>query len=333
MNKISALILVLAASTPASAQQYVQNGQILYEKVSVPYTYYWCGRPYTGYRWEYKQVLNYADKDWRQKALDIVDKAKDRQSFEETLNYLGAKGLLSPANSGYTPGGFASYPSATGNVLGGFTQLDYSRYGATTPLDANKAFERVQQSIDQFERSTAENARRGTDLHSGVGTLIAQNSEGARAIVEVQETRALVKETFNGLKQQSEAMAQMFVAMKPQSSETFRYQSGQQQPQAFTAPAPPQPAEDLTGEERAVVNQFCATCHGGDSPKGSFRFDGLAKLSEDMAGSAAMRIDAKAPKLRSNGKPYAMPPADSEQPNDQQRALLLSAARKLSSQP
>lgn len=377
MNRLMqmALVFLVCAGAPAAptfAQYYVTKGTILYERYSVPYTYYYCGRAYTGYKYQYKQVLDYSKPDWRNKALDLIDRQKERESFQQTLTYLGAQGLMAPVGTAYAPypivqqQGAALYPSATGTTQGGFAQVEYSRYGATSPMDVNRANEIIGGTIDAFNRTSADNARRGIEINGAVATLIDKNGERIAAIGELQETRQAVKEMSIGMNQMFQGFAQAMQSMKAQPSEHFTFQQGsaqghigaqgsgqqpypQQAPQGhYPAPqAPQQPYPEPVPQENppprpnepapidvGVISKYCGACHGKEAgtPQGNFYLDPSAPISEAQFGALAMRMDPNAPAYRDaqKTKAYRMPPENVQpQPTLEERRAIVDFAKRL----
>jgi len=74
----------------------------------------------------------------------------------------------------------------------------------------------------------------------------------------------------------------------------------------------------LTQEAATVLKRNCITCHSGDSPEGDIRFDNLAQLENDQ------RLE-----LLNHAQEQIffglMPPADAEQPSEEERNTLLAS--------
>lgn len=354
---------------PAQAQIYEQRGTILYEKIPYQkqYYYYSYGRPYYYYvtEYTYKEVLNYQKPDWRQQALTLIDRQKERESYESVLNTLGVQGLFAPKQSYVQQQSPVLYPSATGNTLGAFTTYESARYGDVSAYDANKADERVSASADTVVRMTAEmNATATGAVQQAIG-LQKLNSERVGAIAEWQEMRAMMKERAIADKERALAErdkllaeAELMKAMKPPASASVSYTTrssasvgvgtgggpgpGAPPPSPDSVPPPPvPPGQSHPGAALAV--KFCAACHGKEktNPAKGFYFDESVPLSQEGFGAVALRMDPQAPEFRldANGQvlkdsdghsiPFRMPPAGGESPSVQDRRILVDFAKTL----
>jgi hypothetical protein len=365
------LTFVFAFALQARAGDYVyRNGDtstVYYRwRVSVPY--YYCGKPYYRYEYRYRKVLNYNDKDWRQQALSLIDKQKERESYNQTLGYLGAQGLMAPASSPFysTHQQQATiYPSATGSTLGAFSSYEYSRYGSTNPQDVNRGQEIIGGLIDQYNRASADNARRGDEAHLKTTDLIESQGHRIAAVAELQETRAAVKEMSQGMKSMFMGFSEAVRQMKPEESEHVRFESGQARgsykgppsqrhqptpayyPQQQPPPQPQYPNEDFVPEPPQNGSQgpggmdigslnarYCANCHGEglDSPSAGFAFDFNRGIDEREYGALGLRLNPNAPvwvQGSASKRPYRMPPEGSPQPSLEERRFMVDVASSL----
>jgi hypothetical protein len=326
----------------AHGQVYEQRGTVLYEKipVSTPYNYYYCGRYYTTYQttYQYKEVLNYQKPDWRQQALSLIDKQKERESYESVLSMLGVQGLMAPKQQ-FVPQQqqygqeAAFYPSATGNVLGGFTKYEAAQYGPVAPYDVNRADERIQAGADSVLRMTAEINATANNAAQQAISIQRLNSERVGALAEWQEMRALMRERAMADKDKAlaeteklRAEADLMRAMKPPSSSSVKYEKGTsvgvgvgvsvqsgnggggEAPVSPADPPPPPqpPVENGPHPGLALAVKFCADCHGGGkkNPAGGFYLDEGVRMNRQSFASLKLRLDPEAPdyKLDQNGQ-------------------------------
>lgn len=226
--------ILLAWPAFGQGQVYEQRGKVLYEKIPYQkaYTYYQYGVPYTYYvtEYQYKQVVNYEAPNWRQQMLALVDAQKERESFDSTLALMGVQGLMAPKNAFAVQAqqGVVNYPSAAGStVAGGFTQLNYAKYGDVQALDVNKAWERAQQGADIVARMTSEVGAVASQTGQNAAALQQMNMERVGAVAELQELRATVREMGASLRDQTLAQAQLAKALRSPGSESLTIQQGQ----------------------------------------------------------------------------------------------------------
>lgn len=331
MKTILKLFFFFAASTAAVAGDYSYQNGILYERYVESESYWYCGRQYTRNVHKYRPVLKSTDKDWRDKALEIIDRQKERESFEDFVGQLGIRGMMSRQGYGYGQQSAALYPSQTGSTLGAFTAFEYSRYGSTSPLDVNKAQERIAQNIDQYSRVTSEQARRSTEALQDTSYLIDAQGERLGAIAELQETRVAMREVMRGLADQTRTYSELMQAMKPKDSETIRsYSVTPGDRQSPRSSENEQPSVE-SGDAMATLEQFCGKCHGADlaAPKGGLYLDAGVALSAADFYATSLRLNPQSPWMDGDGNLMRMPPEGSPQPTDQQRPLILQAVQSL----
>lgn len=329
-------LMMLCGLAHGQTYVYSQNGNILYEKYQEAYTYYSYGVPYTGYRWAYRKIADVGSKDWRQSVLNLIDREKERQAFQSALGHI-APGVLAPQ----TPQA-AAYPSAVGNTLGGFTKLEYSKFGNVEAFDVNRAWEKSQQGADTVSRMASE-------LHviaQGTATQAAGLQQSGQqiigAVAETQELRAANRELMAGLKEQALAQAEILKSLRASPQESLRIESGHSSSSGGggpigPGPVPPPPpvppggggAGRWNADMAAVVKQFCASCHNAGSPQGDFILADGTPISTQQFGSLALRMDPNAPEKRQSGAAYRMPPADSPQPSVEERRIIVDAAKVL----
>jgi hypothetical protein len=349
----------------ALAQTYEQKGSVLYEKVAVtvPYVYYQYGYKYTGYRTEYqlKEVLNYQKPGWREQALALIDKQKERESYESTLELLGVQGLMTPKYAqpatGFGMQQFQQvpyeYPSASGKTVGAFTYYEQSKYGYPAPFDVNKADERAHASADAVVRMTADiGAIAGNAAQQAIGVQ-RLNMERVGAIAEMQEMRAIIKERAAAERDRNLAErekllaeAEVFRAMKPPPSSSQRHYQGQYQDQQIQEAPVEQPQAQYQGGVHpgfALVDKYCGDCHGGGmkNPAGGFKLDPGISLSQSDFQALKLRMDPNSPEHRvdtagipmkdSQGRPvpFRMPPAEYPFPNGEELDLIVQFAESL----
>lgn len=313
-----AVVVTLAMSEAAKASDYgySYNGGTVYERYQEPYSYWYCGRQYTAYRWAYRPVVSRKDENWRSKAINLLYASKEADAFQTFVETLLPP---QPQQYGGQPSGVGGfpYPSETGNVLGGFSALEYSRYGSTTPLDLNKASERVALQIDQFTRTSADNQRRADEVHGGIGSLIQSNAAQVGAIAELQETRQAMQSVGETMRGMMLAQAEQIRAIKPQPSESFSaVQASEGALQARQAAS------------ASITERFCGKCHGPNTatPAGGYYLSSDVALSRADLGEILLRIDPQA-NAQENGKAFRMPPQGESQPSDAERRAIIGELR------
>lgn len=332
------LLLGLLFAATASADWYAANG-VLYQRSSVPYQAYYCGRPYTAYKYSYTVVTKASYPDWQETYLRVVNQMKKNEAFNQAVSMLlpqqpqQAYGYAQPQQT-------LQYPSQVGNTVGGFSSYSYARYGDVKSLDANRAIELQQQGVDNVTRMSSELGQ----LSNGVAVqaVALQNLNGERigAIAEAQELRAGMREIQMGLKEQMLAQADLMRSIRPASGETF---SGTRQGASVyqgppTAPGSPpsgpfqSPAQSQGNGGQApqtpVFAQYCGRCHGpsATSPGGNWVFNGNA-LDRASWGDVYLRIDPNTPAKTSDGRALRMPPEAADQPSVEQRRALVGELR------
>lgn len=334
------LLVILSVSlTPVMAsadQYYVENG-VLYQRYSKPHTYYYYGRPYTVYRYYTKEVTRASNPDWRETYLRVVNQIKQNEAFNRAVSYLVPSQQL--AQSGYAPvqqQQAYAYPSAAGNTVGGFTQLEYSKFGQTNAFDLNKAYSETLAVLDTYNRYSADNQRRADEAFARGSGLVQLSQQGLAAIAEKQEdrailqaaqgviaeTRAMVRDSFAG-------QAALLRESKPSPQEQFSYKQGHQQaaPQQPSEGQQPSPPPQQGGSIGELQNKYCAKCHGAsvNEPAGGWVLG--QSIDPAMFGALALRLSPDAPAKLSNGSAFAMPPADAPQPSVEERRELVNEFR------
>jgi hypothetical protein len=329
------LILLASLCSVATAGDYYAQSGVLYDRVSVPYNWYKCGKCYTSYKYEYRVVTTAKDRNWRTVALDVLNNVNEAGSFDQTFAGMNLTVRSRYPSSYVQQQGIVGYPSATGTTLGGFSTYEYQRYGSGPPVDFNKAFERSSVLIDQQQRLAGEQSRIGAEAFQQTASLTNLNGERLGALAELNETKQALVQTSQTLAQVMreayQGQAAVLRELKPKDSESGRYSSGTVPPQGNGGqqsppdvdPPPIPPQEAITG----VVDQFCGACHGRDKAdgalKGGYRIFSGKKIGEREKLAILIRSDPQTPWLGQQGKPLRMPPQESPQPSQDDRQRLV----------
>lgn len=285
-------------------------------------------------RWKWIVLADYRSADWKNRVLDILDRQKERELFDDTLRTLGVANLMAPSHAGYAASmsyaSQAGYPSAAGQTLGGFASLSYSRYGDVATFDVNRANELVSARIDEFNRAAAANGAQANQITSGVGSLIQLNASQVGAVAEQQELRATIRELATGMANMQSGFAAALAAARPGGAESLEFHAESGEASSSDGQTSQWHAPLSAPGDWSLVSRYCGACHaaGVAATNGAgFTLDESLPIDPRALGAAEFRLSGVAPVKRANGAPGRMPPEGSPQPSADELRSLVEALR------
>lgn len=283
---------------------YWWNGNTAFERVRVKsaYTYWHCGRQYTGYRWSYsykpvevrKTVINLSEDGWRGKLLDIAKQrdqyegklrasALEHSEFLESIKVLGMEGNFRWNGYGYEMSyaqnphaygqqQYSQYPAQQGQTVYGYRELA-DIYGN---VDLGALYNSV---LRLREQSYGYESKATSETHALVGELGGQMAR----IKEIEAKGAAARAALEAASAKDRAtLLREFWSTYPN-----RAAPSTTAPKGGTGGVG---ANEAFKTMQAIVKTKCAACHNSDKKNGGLDLSNLDALTDNQGKSILERI-------------------------------------------